>query len=52
MREIYKIGTTVTEWGNSGKIVVPRSWVGKHVIAMLKSEWDDMFGRGEKSNDN
>ena len=42
MREIYKIGATASEFGNSAKIVVPRSWLGKEIIAMLKSEWDEL----------
>jgi len=43
MREIYKIGATASEFGNSAKIVVPRSWLGKEIIAMLKSEWDEIY---------
>jgi len=41
MREIYKIGATASEFGNSAKIVVP--WSGKEIIAMLKSEWDEIY---------
>jgi len=30
---------TASEYGNSAKIIVPRSWLGKRVIAFLYSEY-------------
>jgi putative transposon-encoded protein len=45
-RKVFKIGTIASAYGNSGHIVVPRIWIGKRVIAMLKSEWDEVRGLG------
>jgi len=38
-RHISEITTIETEFGNSAKIIVPRSWLGRRVIAFLHSEY-------------
>jgi putative transposon-encoded protein len=38
-RHVSEITTTATEFGNSAKIIVPRSWLSKSVIAFLHSEY-------------
>lgn len=32
---------TVGEGGTSGRIYVPREWIGKEVVVILKSEGDE-----------
>ena len=38
-RHISEITAIATEFGNSAKIIVPRSWLGKRVIAFLHSDY-------------
>jgi len=38
-RHIFEVTAIATEFGNSAKIIVPRSWLGKRVIAFLHSEY-------------
>ena len=38
-RHVSKITTIASEFGNSAKIIVPRSWLGRGVIAFLHSEY-------------
>jgi Putative transposon-encoded protein (DUF2080) len=38
-RHISEITAIATEFGNSAKIIVPSSWLGKRVIAFLHSEY-------------
>ena len=38
-RHVSEITAIATEFGNSAKIIVPRSWLGKRVIAFLHSEY-------------
>ncbi|MGC2574770.1 MAG: DUF2080 family transposase-associated protein [Candidatus Nitrosopolaris sp.] len=38
-RHISEITAIASEFGNSAKIIVPRSWLGKRVIAFLHSEY-------------
>jgi putative transposon-encoded protein len=38
-RHISEITAIASEYGNSAKIIVPRSWLGKRVIASLHSEY-------------
>ena len=40
-REISRIETTAITYGNSAKILVPRGWLGRRVIAQLKSDLDE-----------
>jgi hypothetical protein len=36
---VSEITAIAIEFGNSAKIIVPRSWLGKRVIAFLHSEY-------------
>jgi hypothetical protein len=38
-RHISEITAIASEFGNSAKIIVPRSWLGKRIIAFLHSEY-------------
>ena len=38
-RHVSEITTIASEYGNSAKIIVPRSWLGKRIIAFLHSEY-------------
>jgi len=38
-RQISEITAIASEFGNSAKIIVPRPWLGKRVIAFLHSEF-------------
>jgi Putative transposon-encoded protein (DUF2080) len=38
-RHVSEITAIGSEFGNSAKIIVPRSWLGKRVIAFLHSEY-------------
>ena len=38
-RHVSEITAIASEFGNSAKIIVPRSWLGKRVIAFLYSEY-------------
>ena len=38
-RHVSEITAIASEYGNSGKIIVPRSWLGKRIIAFLHSEY-------------
>jgi putative transposon-encoded protein len=37
-RHVSEITAITSEYGNSAKIIVPRSWLGRKVIAFLHSE--------------
>jgi putative transposon-encoded protein len=38
-RHVSEVTAIASEFGNSAKIIVPRSWLGKRVIAFLNSEY-------------
>jgi len=38
-RHISEVTAIASEYGNSAKIIVPRSWLGRRVIAFLHSEY-------------
>jgi hypothetical protein len=38
-RHVSEITAIASEYGNSAKIIVPRSWLGKRIIAFLHSEY-------------
>jgi putative transposon-encoded protein len=38
-RYVSEITAIASEFGNSAKIIVPRSWLGRRVIAFLHSEY-------------
>src|SRR5215469_17318513 len=49
-RHISEITAIATEFGNSAKIIVPRSWLGRRVIAFLHSEGEQMSSEALLSN--
>ncbi|MGC2575321.1 MAG: DUF2080 family transposase-associated protein [Candidatus Nitrosopolaris sp.] len=38
-RHVSEITAIASEYGNSAKFIVPRSWLGRRVIAFLYSEY-------------
>jgi putative transposon-encoded protein len=38
-RHVSEVTAIANEYGNSAKIIVPRSWMGKRIIAFLHSEY-------------
>jgi putative transposon-encoded protein len=38
-RHVSEITAIASEFGNSAKIIVPRSWLGKTIIAFLHSDY-------------
>jgi putative transposon-encoded protein len=38
-RHVSEVTAIANEFGNSAKIIVPRSWLGRRVIAFLHSEY-------------
>jgi hypothetical protein len=38
-RHVSEITAIASEFGNSAKIIVPRSWLGRRVIAFLHSDY-------------
>jgi hypothetical protein len=38
-RHISEVTAIASEYSNSAKIIVPRSWLGKRVIAFIHSEY-------------
>jgi putative transposon-encoded protein len=38
-RHVSEITAITSEYGNSAKIIVPKSWLGRRVIAFLHSEY-------------
>jgi len=38
-RHVSEITAIASEFGKSAKIIVPRSWIGRRVIAFLHSEY-------------
>jgi hypothetical protein len=49
-RHISEITAVASKFGNSAKIIVPRSWLGRRVIAFLHSEFISNHG-GTKENE-
>jgi putative transposon-encoded protein len=50
-RHVSEITAIASEFGNSAKVIVPRSWLGKRVIAFLHSEYISKHpeeGKGHK----
>jgi putative transposon-encoded protein len=42
---ISQIESTVTPSGNSGHVVVPKAWIGKEAIVVLKEEENRSKGK-------
>jgi putative transposon-encoded protein len=38
-RHVSEITAIASEFGNSAKIIIPRSWLGRRVIAFLNSDY-------------
>jgi putative transposon-encoded protein len=38
-RHVSEVTAIASKYGNSAKIIVPRSWLGKRIIAFLHSEY-------------
>jgi putative transposon-encoded protein len=38
-RHVSEVTAITSEYGNSAKIIVPRSWLGRRVIAFLHSDY-------------
>jgi putative transposon-encoded protein len=49
-RHVSEVTALATEFGNSAKIIVPRSWLRKRVIAFLHSD-DNSKHREERKAD-
>ncbi|MGC2573312.1 MAG: DUF2080 family transposase-associated protein [Candidatus Nitrosopolaris sp.] len=47
---VSEVTTIASEFGNSAKIVVPRSWLRKRVIAFLHSEFISKHPEQVKEN--
>lgn len=45
-RDIIKIQALASEFGTGSHIILPRSWKGKRVVCMLKTDFDKI--KGEK----
>ncbi|MGA8085178.1 MAG: DUF2080 family transposase-associated protein [Candidatus Nitrosopolaris sp.] len=49
-RHVSEVRAIATEFGNSAKIIVPRSWLGMRVIAFLHSEYISKHPEGRKAD--
>jgi putative transposon-encoded protein len=49
-RHASEVTTIASEFGNSAKIIVPRSWLRKRVIAFLHSEFISKHAERGKEN--
>jgi putative transposon-encoded protein len=50
-RHVSEITAIVSEYGNSAKIIVPRSWMDKRIIAFLHSEYISKHPKERKEDD-
>ncbi|MGC2574861.1 MAG: DUF2080 family transposase-associated protein [Candidatus Nitrosopolaris sp.] len=50
-RHISEMTAIASEFGNSAKIIVPRSWLGKRIIAFLHSEYISKHPEERKADD-
>ena len=50
-RHVSELTAIVNEFGNSAKIIVPRSWLGKRVIAFLHSEYISKHPKERKADE-
>ena len=48
---ISEITAIASEFGNSAKIIVPRSWLGRRVIAFLHSEYISKHPQERKADE-
>jgi putative transposon-encoded protein len=50
-RHVSEITAIASEYGNSAKIIVPRSWMGKRVIGFLHSEYISKHPKEQKEDE-
>jgi putative transposon-encoded protein len=50
-RHVSEVTAIATEFGNSAKIIVPRSWLGRRVIAFLHSEYMSKHSEERKADE-
>jgi putative transposon-encoded protein len=50
-RHVSEVTAIASEYGNSAKIIVPRSWLGKRIIAFLHSEYIEKHPKERKEDD-
>jgi hypothetical protein len=50
-RHVSEITAIASQFGNSAKIIVPRSWLGKRVIAFLHSEYISKHPKERKEDE-
>ncbi|MFY9797318.1 MAG: DUF2080 family transposase-associated protein [Candidatus Nitrosopolaris sp.] len=50
-RHVSEVTAIASEFGNSAKIIVPRSWLGRRVIAFLHSEYISKHGEERKTDE-
>jgi len=50
-RHISEVTAIANEFGNSAKIIVPRSWLGKRVIVFLHSEYISKQPQEQKADE-
>jgi hypothetical protein len=50
-RHISEITAIASEFGNSAKIIVPRGWLGRRVIAFLHSEYISKHAEERKADE-
>jgi putative transposon-encoded protein len=48
---ISEVTAIVSKFGNSAKIIVPRSWLGRRVIAFLHSEYISKHPEEQKADE-
>jgi putative transposon-encoded protein len=44
-RDITKVQALASEFGSGAHIVLPKSWKGKRVVCMLKTDFDNIVGK-------
>jgi len=50
-RHVSEVTAIASEYGNSAKIIVPRSWMGKRIIAFLHSEYISKHPKERKEDE-
>jgi putative transposon-encoded protein len=50
-RHVSEITAIASEFGNSAKIIVPRGWLGRRVIAFLHSEYISKHPKERKEDE-
>ncbi len=50
-RHVSEITAITSEYGNSAKIIVPRSWLGKRIIAFLHSDYSSKYPEERRKAD-